>query len=139
MPKPIVVILDNDTSTLCFLEELLTDEGFSVICSSEHQISLSSIERLRPSLLIVELRPSATDTTMLLLDQLRRSPTTSAVPVIVNSTDGHLLSQLAETLRQLECAMLVKPFDLSALLTQIATCTDTSYDQQIEFGADIRG
>jgi hypothetical protein len=59
---------------------------------------------------------------LLLLEQLRRHPATNALPIIVNSTDQQLLNQFSETLHQLGCTTLAKPFGLDELLEKIGAC-----------------
>jgi DNA-binding NtrC family response regulator len=131
-----VIIVDSDSATTELIAEIITSIGCESLCYARWLLSAESIERAQAQLLILELIPGDSSAVLDLLGELRRNPHTRALPVIVNSTDSQLLDQLAESLRDLSCAMLAKPFELDDFFSSIRMCLDigSSQMQQLACG-----
>jgi DNA-binding response OmpR family regulator len=121
-----VIIVDRDTPTAELIAEFLRDEGLVPLCYANWLLSVSSIEQAQANLLILELGLGDPSASLDLLGALRRNPPTSAMPVIVNSTDDRMLARLAAPLRDLGCVVLTKPFELDDLSWSIRACLDLS-------------
>ena len=124
-----VIVVDNDSATTELIAEILTSIGCVPLCYATGLLSVASIDQARAQLLILELVPGDSDAALDLLGELRRNPHTRELPVIVNSTDNHLLDRLAEALRDLGCVMMTKPFDLDDFFSSIRVCLDTGSSQ----------
>jgi len=124
-----VIVVDNDSATTELIAEIVSSIGCMPLCYATWILSVASIEQAQAQLLILELVPGDTGATLNLLGELRRNPRTRALPIIVNSTDNKLLSQLAESLRDLSCMMLSKPFELDDFFSLINMCLDTGSSQ----------
>lgn len=138
MTKPMIVVIDNYDPMLDLVDEVLTSEGYAVQCYPERIENAACIEHVRPDLVIMDLQRANSDDVILLLGQLRRHPSTRAVPMIVVSTDGGLLRDLAAPLSQLGCGALEKPFDLEDFLDQVKRMLGASPQRQrvkaLQFG-----
>jgi len=124
-----VIVVDNDSATIELIAEILTSIGCVPLCYATGLLSVASIDQARAHLLILELVPGDSGAALDLLGELRRNPHTRELPVIVNSTDNHLLDRLAEALRDLGCVMMTKPFDLDDFFSSIRVCLDTGSSQ----------
>lgn len=91
---------------------VLGDQSYPVL--SRSSATAGDIESLAPSLIIIELLPSAPLVGLALIRRLRRAPQTRATPIIVTSTDPQLLCR--GDLDGQGCVRLAKPFDLDDLL-----------------------
>lgn len=111
-----IIAVDHDRAILDLIEEMLLSEGYDVQSYLENSVDVERIQQARPDLVIIDLRRMDANITLLLLKRLRRHPATSAVPVIVSSTDRHLLCELDVPLRHLGCLTIVKPFEIDEFL-----------------------
>lgn len=115
-----IVVLDTDSASAMMLTEALTDVGYKVYYQTKTCLSNEMIECFQPHLLIADLRPMNADTTLLMLDRLRRSPSTYDMPVLVCSTDSRLLHYLEAPLRHFGCSTLTKPCELDELYDSVS-------------------
>jgi DNA-binding response OmpR family regulator len=120
-----VIVVDSDAAVTELIAELLTGIGCVPLCYATWLLSAASVEQAQAHLLILELAPGNSGAVLDLLGELRRNPHTHALPVIVNSTDNHLLDRLADALHDLGCVMLPKPFELDDFFASIHVCLDT--------------
>lgn len=115
----LVLAIDSDSSVMDLMEELLSSEGYEMRRGSVQYITVTDVQSHRPDVVILEMQPCDPDSTIVFLGQLRNCVSTSPIPVIVDSTDGRLLEQLAEPLHQLGCITLEKPFNLDRFSASI--------------------
>jgi CheY-like chemotaxis protein len=138
MTQPSIVVIDNYYATRSLIEEVLSAEGYVVRCYSDRQVDSTWVELDRPDLLIVDLERDQPEHVLFFLAQLRQHPATNAIPVIVTSTDRRLLYDLDESLRQLGCMALEKPFGLDELLDDISRALPARQARRLE-GSLIAG
>jgi CheY-like chemotaxis protein len=132
MEQAKVVVVDNDSVVMSLIEEVLTVEGYGVLCCSSTIVTPLHIQQAHPDALIVDLRYVDSDKTLSLLNALRHDPHTRDLSITVSSTDERLLQVLDEPLRHLNCATLVKPFDID----QLVECVSRAYvPRSLECGA----
>jgi DNA-binding response OmpR family regulator len=124
-----VIVIDYDAATTELIAELLESEGHRPICYPALPISAACIEQTQARLLILELGLGDPGAALALLGALRRNAGTRALPVIVNSTDDRLLERLAAPLRDLDCAILAKPFELDDFFSLISVCLGLGHSQ----------
>lgn len=121
MDSKLILAIDGDTATLDFLTDLLSLEGYGVLCFQASQASANAVQQAQPDLIILDLAPQTSDNTVLLLDELREHPATKTIPIIVTSTSVKLLQTLSDPLHYWRCIAIEKPFNLDDLLTCVAT------------------
>jgi signal transduction histidine kinase/DNA-binding response OmpR family regulator len=79
---PTALLLDDDEASVALVSDALRAEGFRVLATGTAAAAIDALEGVKPDVVLLDLvRPqlSAFD----LLDALRRSPATAAVPVVV--------------------------------------------------------
>ena len=117
-----VMIVEHYNATEDLFVDILKSEGYAPICCPGEDLNATCILDAQADLLILELGLGSPSDILLLLRNLRHHPSTSGLPVIVNSTDNQLLERLAEQLRELDCFAVSMPFDLEELLALVGTC-----------------
>jgi len=119
MDSSTILVADSDTTVATCIADVLAAEGYTVYCHPGEHLTVEAIEQARPDLVIIEQWHSLPDVA-LLLDQIRQRSATRSVAVIVSSTDPWTLRDMAVSLREHGCAMLLKPFVLDQLFELVA-------------------
>jgi CheY-like chemotaxis protein len=113
-----VLILEDDAATADVLKEMLTEAGYRpVVC--DHLPDLADVQQLRPDVILLDLifggRPEGRD----YLLQLRRTPPTARLPVIICSGAPALFRDAFGAPLGLANDVVLKPFDVDVLLTSV--------------------
>ncbi len=117
--RPHIFAINASPEFLNIVRELFQDEGYNVTTTNFAPTSFAQIEALQPDALIIDIAIGQ-DAGWDLLELLEADADTNDIPVLVLSTNPHLLAKAREhaerygTHRYLE-----KPFDMDALLTNI--------------------
>lgn len=119
MNRPLIGVVNDDTTFLQLMHDLLVDEGYAVFIEKEHGDAPSAIRKRRPDLVILDIRMEHPESGMRILEIIRLDPTTVNLPVIVCSADHRFLRDKEELLRAKHCDILEKPFDLIDLLEKV--------------------
>ncbi|HEY8601005.1 MAG TPA: response regulator [Thermomicrobiales bacterium] len=101
--------------------ELLEGEGYR---AKTYKVAEDAYRQLlddRPSLIIVDIHMGTPESGWQLIELLRLNPVAHPTPIIVCSADAHALGEKAAHLRERDCVVLQKPFDLDDLLGKVAT------------------
>jgi DNA-binding response OmpR family regulator len=118
-PAPLhAVVMDDALELLPLYEEVLSEEGFRVTLLGDVSADAGEILRLDPDLIVLDLLVAHENRGLPFLRLLRDDPAGADVPVIVCSAANDALHQLDDEIRQLNAALLSKPFDIDRLLTQ---------------------
>ncbi len=119
MARPHVFVVNSVPEILDVLRELLQDERYHVTTATFAPQTFDQITALQPSLLVVDLAVSA-QAGWDLLAELQGNASTRGIPVVVVSTDPHLLDRAEDAHGHRNVrGSLVKPFDLDDLLDTI--------------------
>ena len=124
MPMRILVV-DDDLSTLAFMQDALSAEGHLVSCASTSATARIALRQEPIDLLILDLRLEHPQASENLLDNLRTDSTTAGLPVLIYSADAHALHEKEGEFHGLGCAVLSKPFALEDLLDRVVWLTST--------------
>jgi DNA-binding response OmpR family regulator len=116
-----VVVIDTDREVAGIFSAILHGEGYQACVCPADRATHEQIGQLHPEVVIVDLHYIRPQATLGLLEQLRRTPATARVPLVVTSTSEQLLAQHAAQLDDLGCATLAKPFLIERLLDQLDT------------------
>ena len=121
-----IVMVDSSRVFMEIIAELLTDERYGVTASDYVPEIFTQIAMMKPDLIIIDL--VITDKAgWELLEKLELESLTRNIPVIVTSTNHHLLGRaLANKERYGFDNYLVKPFDLDVLLAAIEELIGTA-------------
>ena len=119
--KPHIAVVNDDTVFLHLMDELLAgEEGYRVSTSYASDGAYQFAKELQPDLVILDLVFGASaEAGWRTLDLLTLDPATRHIPVIVCSAATQSLHQHDRWLRQFGIEVLVKPFDLDALLERV--------------------
>lgn len=114
-----VVAVNSEPDFLEAIRTLLQEEHYNVTTTNNVSTTFDSMIALEPDLVIIDIR-FGHDASWDLFVRLNEDPTTTSYPMILTSTDEHLL-ECAEQLQACSAhrEYLVKPFDLDELLTKI--------------------
>jgi DNA-binding response OmpR family regulator len=110
-------VVNDDTHFLQLMDELLTEEGYSVQRFLEGGVVYDGIRRQEPDAIILDVRMEHPETGWQLLELFKLDPHLTRKPIIVCSADVSALRERSAYLESKGCAVLPKPFDLDDLLT----------------------
>ncbi len=118
MNRPLVLVVDDDPDILDAICDILDAEGYRVCRARHGQEALEQVESERPDIILLDLMMPVMDG-VAFSQALRKRPAVSDVPIVVISADGN--PQRAAAVGA--AGYLAKPFDIDALLTQVAWIT----------------
>ncbi|MDC0712452.1 response regulator [Stigmatella sp. ncwal1] len=108
-----LLIVDDEAAIIEALQELLTDEGYSVATAFNGAEGLKRLKESRPDLLLLDLMMPVMDGREL-LRRVREDPALQDLPVVVMSA-----GRISEEERRAASATLAKPFELDLLLSTL--------------------
>ncbi len=109
-----ILVVDDESSILETIEEILAVEGYSVETARNGAEALERIRQTPPDMLLLDVMMPVLDG-FGLLDRLQQDPERRGLPVVLMSA-GHVPSER----RQQVTRFLPKPFELTALLSTVA-------------------
>lgn len=122
MTAPVIAVLDNDSSFLALMHDLLTDEGYRTLRwqASEWARAHALLRRLQPHLVILDLWMEERDDGWAFLKRLWGDVETTHIPALIVTGEPESLPVQADVLHALHCQVVKKPFELQDLLAAIA-------------------
>jgi len=111
---PRVLVVDDDPAIRDFVGQALEEEGYEVRLAVNGQDALTTLSDWPANLIVLDLMMPTMDG-WTFRDRQRESKALANIPVIVMSAARNLVGQ---TERLAPAAILPKPFDLDALLTE---------------------
>jgi PAS domain S-box-containing protein len=117
--RPLVYVLEPDTTLAALLEEILQTEGYAVSVFSTEAPAAAQVSRDAPGLAVMAFRPGdqARREAVRRIRRLRKAIAPSVLPVIGLTGDYQQLRQAAGSFGHLtDFALLAKPFGLDELL-----------------------
>jgi DNA-binding response OmpR family regulator len=112
-----IAVVNDDTQFLQLMEELLTDEGYSVQRFQQAGDAYAGVRAQNPDAIILDIRMDHPESGWQLLELFKLDPLLTTKPIIVCSADIPALRERTEYLQSKGCAVLPKPFDLDDLST----------------------
>lgn len=114
-----IFAVNHDPEFLDVIRVLLQDERYNVTTTNYVPRTWDQIAALQPSLLLIDLSPRS-QAGWNLLEHLRAEGVTSRIPIVVTSTDRHILERVQrERDRYGGDTVIAKPLDINALLDAI--------------------
>lgn len=110
-PKAILVV-DDESAILDMIAELLGYEGYDVVTTSQGRVALARAKTDPPALILLDLMMPGMSGWQV-IDALKASPQTRAIPIVVISAQRDLPTTAAELGI---VTFLAKPFDIDELL-----------------------
>jgi CheY-like chemotaxis protein len=118
MTAPLVLVVDDDPDILDAICDILDAEGYRVARARHGAEALEQVEAARPDIILLDLMMPVMDG-VAFSHALRQRPRVSDIPIVVISADGN--PQRAASVGA--AGYLAKPFDIEALLAQVAGIT----------------
>lgn len=115
----VIVVADDDPLINVLICMLLEDEGYQVLSCATGADALQIVARVKPDLVVTDLRMEVEDAGLQLLAQLRADPTTAGIGVIVCSADHSALARGSLARAFPRTGVVPKPFALDHLLDTI--------------------
>jgi CheY-like chemotaxis protein/anti-sigma regulatory factor (Ser/Thr protein kinase) len=112
--RSVVVIIDDDRSSLDLLSAYLTGTGLRVVRARDGDEGLSKVHRLHPAAVVLDIRLPGTDG-WTVLETLKATPVTRDIPVIIVS----ILDEAARGLEAGAVEYLTKPVSRDDLTTAL--------------------
>jgi twitching motility two-component system response regulator PilH len=121
MKRPFIIVVNQDTVFLELMEELLTEEGYHTSIQKEGDRAYATIKKDKPDLVVLDIRISNPEAGFNVVDLMRIDPETAHIPVIICSTATHIIRENEARLREKNCDILMKPFNIDELLLKVQT------------------
>lgn len=115
-----ILALNDSPEILSVLRELLDEEGYRVTTRSRLVKNLDEIRELAPDLIILDYMWADEDTGWATLQLLRMDRDLAKVPIILCTGAKREVGGISEQLSDLGVRIVLKPFDIDALLEAIA-------------------
>ncbi|MEO7909228.1 MAG: response regulator [Roseiflexaceae bacterium] len=119
MTNPLIFVANDDAAFVELIKELLTEFGYPNVVWQVGQSSFEHIREAPPHLLILDINLANPARGWSTLDSVRLNPKTRHIPVIICSTDMRMINEKAEMLRNMNCQVVEKPFDIETLLDKV--------------------
>ena len=118
MATPTIVVVDDNTVLLRVMEHLFRRSGYEVVVSRNGSEALELVQRHAAALLVLDLELGA-DSGLAIVEEARRAPSTSELPIIVYSGNPFVIEPSAARLRSLRCMVMAKPFRLEVMVQRV--------------------
>jgi CheY-like chemotaxis protein len=118
MNQPLVLVVDDDPDILDAICDILDAEGYRVARARHGQEALDRVALEAPDVILLDLMMPVMDG-VAFSHALRQRPAVKDIPIVVISADGN--PQRAAAVGA--AGYLAKPFDIDALLAQVAGMT----------------
>ncbi len=118
MSHPLVLVVDDDPDILDAICDILDGEGYRVARARHGVEALDRVAQERPSVILLDLMMPVMDG-VAFAQALRTREGQGSIPIVVISADGNPQKAAAVGAR----GFLAKPFDIDALLAQVAAMT----------------
>jgi len=120
MTHPLVLVVDDDPDILDAICDILEGEGYRVARARHGVEALERVDAEPPAIILLDLMMPVMDG-LAFAQALRERPGKEGIPIVVISADGN--PQRAASVDA--AGYLAKPFDIDALLSQVAQMTST--------------
>jgi len=114
---PRILVVDDEPSVADLIEAVLVGEGYTVAIARDGAQGLMLARDWNPDLILMDIMLPAVDGSTA-IRRLKGDAETSGIPIVAMSAGRTIRSQ-SEALAQADAA-LAKPFDIDALLAQVA-------------------
>lgn len=112
------MVVDDEPDLVTVLREVLEFEGYRVLSNSDADRAPLEIQHAQPNLVILDVRMrGATD--FQVLRAIKSDPATAAIPVLLCTAVHPDSAELQAEVAQHGCGLLLKPFELEALVEQV--------------------
>lgn len=112
-----VLVVDDEAAVADLIEAVLAGEGYTVAIARDGAQGLVLARDWKPDLILMDIMLPAVDGATA-IHRLKNDPETADIPIVAMSAGRTIRTQSEEL--ALADAALAKPFDIDALLAQVA-------------------
>ena len=116
---PRLLVIDDEETLLFLYQLILEPEGYDIRLASSGVPQVMDIDHFSPDVIILDYHIGGSGRNVPLWQQLKASPSTSAVPLILCTADANALREQADVLREAGVRVVLKPFDIDGFLHTI--------------------
>jgi CheY-like chemotaxis protein len=114
-----ILVIDDELPLLELYKMMLEPEGYEVAVSESVFENVEEIARLRPNLIILDLKMGREQQGWDLLYKLKKFPATSSIPVLISSAAHNEILEKQDYLKKMQIPAVFKPFDVEDFLQTV--------------------
>jgi CheY-like chemotaxis protein len=115
----VIVVADDDIAITEMVHDVLSEEGYTVLCCYTGAEACRLIQRVVPDLAIVDMQMESVDAGIKVLENVRRSPDTKHVKLVIFSADEIALERNQSHIAAFDGEVIYKPFSIEPFLRKI--------------------
>ena len=123
---PSVLVIDDFQTTLDLYYDLLNSDQYELELSNYEFEEPTMIERLKPSLIILDFKVYQRLKSWQLLDKLKMNRHTSSIPIILCTPSMEDIREQENYLKDQGIVIFYKPFNLDKLVQKVQQILDIS-------------
>jgi CheY-like chemotaxis protein len=137
---PHILAINNDQTMLALFRDLLEEEGYRVTTQAYLDHDLDDIRALEPDAIVLDYMWASDDNAWSLLNLLRLSPDTAAIPIVLCTGAVREVEALSAHFEELGIRVVFKPFNIDQLIDVLgealaaAKVTKLTIEQGIDRG-----
>ncbi|GER90289.1 hypothetical protein KDW_44510 [Dictyobacter vulcani] len=116
-----IVVINDDESILDLFRMILEGEGYKVSTSVEAMENVEDVERLKPDVVILDLKLGQQEEGWVMMQKLRMYPPTRFIPLILCTAALNEVRQQEDTLQDKGIPVVYKPFDIDEILKAVSS------------------
>jgi CheY-like chemotaxis protein len=114
-----ILVIDDELPLLELYKMMLEPEGYEVAVSESVFENVEEVARLRPDLIILDLKIGKAQQGWDLLHNLKNFPATSSIPVLISSAAHNEILEKQDYLKKMQVPAVFKPFDVEDFLQTV--------------------
>jgi CheY-like chemotaxis protein len=119
--EKLICVVDDNPQFQQLCSRILGPAGYACVFIDDGAKTLEEVKRIRPHLLMMDLRLGELDG-LEVLNALDADPEVTGIPVIICTAAHDLVEMHRERLDELGCEVIEKPFDIDDLLSAVERC-----------------
>jgi DNA-binding response OmpR family regulator len=116
---PHILVINDTQEILDLFQELLQDEGYRVSLYSYAFKDVKEIQSLQPDLVIIDFIIGGEAHGWQLLQKMKMNRETAKIPIVACTAAVQLVKELEGHLTSKNVRIVLKPFDIEDLLTEV--------------------
>jgi CheY-like chemotaxis protein len=115
--SPLIAVIDNSEAIRTMLALIARFEGWTIAGYSYREVSLTTIQELKPDLIILDFIDHRIGEGWKLLQLLKMEQSTAVIPVIISTTMPLLPAEMQAYLASRDISVVMKPFDVEDFIS----------------------
>lgn len=120
--SPHILVVNDTQEILDLFEEILKEEGYRVSLYSFAFDDIAEIVKLKPDLVVLDFMIGGEEHGWQLLQKMKMDRRTAEIPIVVCTAALSLARELEGHLRSKRVGLILKPFDIDELISEIDKC-----------------